>query len=361
MHRALATLIVILAACLGALWSAGRMLERSREERRADDSAFHSILGVDMPAAASVARIELTIPGAGEKWAYAKEKDGWRLPRYRQGFARGRALEGLTAAFLDGRGTVAGRVSTGAERFGIVRGKALEAELRDASGKLLVHALAGRVAPGQRSAECFVAAEGRDAILHLDANPWVHVEWSRGDRFPPLLDPHVIPEALGRGFPSRIAFGGASTPAIQALIRKEAPRDPRMPMGQDRGPRYEWYGAFEEGERRLNDGAATEYVRSIAGLDFEELLGPGAEDAGPFAKPGLTVMIEYDGGAKDTLILGAAGPGGARHLLHSTTKQAFLIAAAGARGLEPDVKALLEPEPRPAAQPAPPAEPPAPK
>jgi hypothetical protein len=348
-HRALATLIVLLAACLGGLWAAGRALEAGRERERAADSAFHRIHGTDTPPPASVGRIDLTIPGAGEEWSYVKEADGWRMPRYRQGFAKGRALEGLAGAFLEGRGTIVGRMPGDAERFGIVRGKALEAKLRDSSGNLLVHALAGRVPPGQRSSECFVAAEGRDPILHLDSNPWVHVEWSRGDRFPPLLDPKVIPEALGRGLPARIELGGSSPPAIQALIRREAPRDPRMPM--DRGPRYEWFGAFAEGERRLNDQAAFAYLSAISGLGFEELLGPQAEGAGPFVSPELTVMLEYDGGAKDTLILGGAAPGGARHLLHSTTRQGFLIAAAGARGLSPDVKALLESPPAPPAPP----------
>ena len=353
LHRALAALIVILALCLGVLWSADLFLERRREETRAADSAFHRLGGPDGPAPASVFRIDLAIPGAPETWTYVKETDGWRMPQYRQGFAQGRALEGFLAALLEGRGTVVGRMPADAEHFGIVRGKALEADLRTAAGNLLLHGAAGRVAPGQRSGECFVTAEGRDAILHLDANPWAPVAWTPGDRFPPLLDRHVVPEALGRGFPSRIELAGRSAPPARTLIRKDLPPDPRG-MGPDRGPRFEWYGVFDgtDAEQRVNDAAASAYAGSFGRLELEELLGPGAEGSGPFADPELTVTIDYDGKARDTLVLGAPGAGGTRAILHATTKQAFLIAPAAANALAPDVKALQEPNPQRA--PAPP-------
>ena len=345
LHRAIGALIIGLAVCLGALWSADLLLEKRREERRAADSAFHRLGGPDGPVPASVFRIDLAIPGAAETWTYVKETDGWRMPQYRQGFAQGRALEGLLAALLEGRGTIVGRMPADAEHFAIIRGKALEADLRAASGNLLLHATAGRVAPGQRSGECFAAAEGRDAILHLDSNPWAPVAWTPRDRFPPLLDRHVVPEALGRGFPSRIEIAGRSAPAVRALIRKDLPPDPRG-MGQDRGPRYEWYGVFEGGEQRVNDAAASEYAGSFGRLELEELLGPAAEGSGPFADPELTVTIDYDGKARDTLILGSAGAQGTRAILHATTKQAFLISPVAAKSFAPDVKALLEPAPQ---------------
>ena len=352
LHRALAALIVILAVCLGGLWSADLLLEKRREESRAADSAFHKVGGPVGPAPAAVFRIDLAIPGAPETWTYVKETDGWRMPQYRQGFAQGRALEGLLAAFLEGRGTVVGRMPADAEHFGMIRGKALEADLRAASGNLLLHGVAGRVAPGQRSGECFVTAEGNDAILHLDANPWTPVAWTPRDRFPPLLDRHVVPEALGRGFPSRIELAGRSAPAVRALIRKDLPPDPRG-MGPDRGPRFEWYGVFEGAEQRVNDAAASGYAGSFGRLELEELLGPSAEGTGPFADPELTATIDYDGKARDTLILGSAGAGGTRALLHATTKQAFLIAPAAAASMAPDAKALLEPNPPRPGDPAP--------
>jgi hypothetical protein len=350
LHRALAALIAILALCLGALWSADILLERRREETRAADSAFHRLGGSEGPAPASVFRIDLAIPGAPETWTYVKETDGWRMPQYRQGFAQGRALEGFLAALLEGRGTIVGRMPADAEHFGIVRGKALEADLRTAAGNLLLHGAAGRVAPGQRSGECFVTAEGRDAILHLDANPWAPVAWTPADRFPPLLDRHVIPEALGRGFPSRIELAGRSAPPVRALIRKDLPPDPRGMMA-DRGPRFEWYGVLDGPEQRVNDAAASGYAGSFGRLELEELLGPGAEGTGPFADPELTVTIDYDGKGRDTLILGGAGANGAHAILHATTKQAFLIPAPAARALAPDVKALLEPNPQRAPEP----------
>jgi hypothetical protein len=323
------------------------MLERRREESRTADSAFHRLGGAGAPAPPGVARIDLAIPGIAEKWTYVRETNGWRMPGYRNGFARGRALEGLLSALLEGRGTIIGRIPADTEHFGIVRGKTLEAELRAASGNLLLHTLAGRVAPGQRSSECFVAVEGGDAILHLDANPWTAVESPPGDRFPPLLDRHVIPEALGRGFPSRIELAAKSPLPIRTLIRKDLPPDPRRMMGKDTGPRYEWYGVLGAGEERVNDAAASGYAGSFARLEFEDLLGAAQEGAAPFADPELTVTIDYEGKAKDTLILGSAPTGSPRPVLLRATNQAHLISVAAARALVPDVKALLEPQPEP--------------
>jgi hypothetical protein len=302
-----------------------------------------------------VARVDLTLPGSGTKWTYVRREESWHLPRYHDGFGIGQELEGLLKAFLDGHGTVVGRMPGDAEHFGIVSGRTLEADLYDAGSKLLLHAIAGSVAPGQRSGECFAAAEGIDRILHMDSNPWPYVQRTPDDRFPPLLDTKVIPVALRRGLPAKLVFGGENPPAIREIIRRETPKDQRAAFGPDRGPRYEWYGTVAGGtvagaEQRLNDNAAFGYAGYLSSLVFDDLLGPKAGREALFERPTLTVTIEYDGNVKDTLILGVAGRGGMLHLLHSTTGQVFLVSPEKAKGLTPDVKALLEPPRQPPPQ-----------
>ncbi len=353
-HRALLALNLVLLACLGVLWALDASLEARRKAARSADSAFHSLADAGTPAVASVARVDLTLPGSGTKWMYVRREESWRLPQYRDGFGMGQEIEGLLKAFLEGHGTVVGRMTSGAEHFGIVRGRTLEADLYDAGSTLILHALAGSVAPGQRSGECFAAAEGIDRVLHMDSNPWPYVQWTAESRFPPLLDTKVTPVALRRGLPAKLIFGGESPPAIREVIRREVPKEQRMALGPDRGPRYEWYGTAAGGEQRLNDNAAFGYAGYLSSLAFDELLGLKTGREALFERPPLTVTIEYDGNVKDTLILGAAGQGGSFHLLHSTTGQVFLVSPEKAKGLTPDVRALLEP-PRqpPPRQPAP--------
>ncbi|MBI4603017.1 MAG: hypothetical protein HY721_13750 [Planctomycetes bacterium] len=346
MNRVLSGMNLFLLVCLAVLWRLDVSLEERREGRRRADSTFHSLADEATPAAAAVERIELKLPGSDATWVYLKRADGWHLPDHRDAFATGQEIDGLLKALLESRGTVVGRRPQDAAHFGFVPGRTVEASLQDGSGRLLVKALAGMVAPGQRSGECFLAAEGREPILHANANPRPYVAWTPGSRSPPLLDPKVIPSALSRGLAAKVVFGGEAAPAIRELIRREIPLEQRRALG-DRGPRFEWFGTAADGEKRLNDNVAFGYLHGLTRLTFEEILGALQGSEALFAQPSLTITLEQDGGAKDTLTLGASDASGRRHILNSATGQVFTITEENARGLTPDVKALLElPPPR---------------
>jgi hypothetical protein len=351
MNRVLFFTNLALAIVLVVLWRVEVALESGREAVRRADSAFHALAGPGGPEAKDIGRIDFTLPGAETRWGYARRPEGWRIPQYREAFATGSAIDGILRAFLESRGTAIGRMPADAEHFGIVPGKTFAVDFQDAAGKSLLRAVAGSVAPGQRSGECFATAGENGAILHLNANPWPYAgEWTPRDRFPPLTDRRVTAQALGRGLPAKVTFAGEEPPAVRELIRREIPLEQRLPMG-DRGPRFEWFGTTAEGEKRLNDEAAFAYVHAVTSLEYEDLLGPRAPHEAVFARPANAIVLEYDGGTKDTLTLGTPAANGLHHLHNSAADQVFLIAAAGAAALTPDVAALLQP-PRP--RPAPP-------
>ncbi|HVR74190.1 MAG TPA: hypothetical protein VMT52_07660, partial [Planctomycetota bacterium] len=304
MMRALSILNVALLVLLGVLWTFDATLESGRESERASDSKFHALSGPDALAVTDVKRLDLSLPGSGVKWTYTRRDDGWHLPQYRDGFGLGQEIEGFLKAILDGRGTVVGRVPGDAEHFGISPGRTIEAEIHDGAGSLRLHAIAGSVAPGQRASECYLTARGRDTILHMNSNPRPYVESAGDGRFPPLLDTRVIPLALSRGLPARISFTGEAAPPVGELMRREIPRERLMAMGGDRGPRFEWFGTTAEGEKRVNDTAAFTYTGFLSRLAFDELVGPRTGREAGLEKPSLLVTLEYDGGTKDTLVLG---------------------------------------------------------
>jgi hypothetical protein len=236
---------------------------------------------------------------------------------------------------------VVGRVPADSAHFGIGPGST-EAELFDASGELRLHALCGRVAPGQRSSECFATATSRDTILHLRANPRSYIQWSPESGLPPLLDTRVIPLALGRGLPAKVSFGGAEAPAVREMVRREIPMERRVRMGPY-GPTFEWFGTTAEGETRINDQVSFAYLGSLAELVFDELLGPRTDSEPAREKPSLTIAIEYDDTQTDTLSLGPQADGSGLYFLHhSTTNHLFLVSPEKASGLVPDAKALLD-------------------
>ncbi len=150
-----------------------------------------------------------------------------------------------------------------------------------------------------------------------------------------------MPTALGRGYAAKITFGGEAAPPVRELIRREIPKERLNPM-MDKGPRYEWFGTFADGEKRVNDNVAGSYLGGLTGLLFDDLLGDLKGREGVFAKPVLTITLENDGGTKDTLTLGLRDPNGLSHFLNGSSGQVFLISAAKVASLTPDTKALLE-------------------
>ena len=340
MGRALLFLNLLLALVLGGLWWLDGSLESRFETKRRSVSIFLPLATSGAPTVASVARIELMLPGSSATWVYAHEKDGWHLPEYRGAFARSAELEAILKALLDGRGTIVGRVPADAAHFGLEAAEALHADLFDVAGDALLLAQVGRVAPGGRQSESFMAAKGSDVILHMNANPWSSIQWKPGVLFPPLLDMRVIPLALGRRSAREITLAGPGSGALKRIERREVPEDPRLGM---RGPSYEWYGAHAaDPERRLNDRAAFAYARSLAALAFDEFVGTRRQHPAGFEQPALIVTLNYDGDATDTLTLGARTAQGLHRLHQSTTDQVFLINAQKAQALRPNLDAFLE-------------------
>ena len=346
MNRPLLVLNAVLALAFAALWSADRFLERAAATKRWQASVLRG-LGDAALALEQVARVELSIRGGEEAWTYERRPEGWRIPRYRDAFALSQNLEGILKVFIDGRGTRVGHFPEGAAHFGLTPEDTLRVDLHDGRGRRLLGAVAGIVAPGQRSTECFATADGDAAILQLHANPWPYFDWTPASTFPPLTDRRVIPLALGRSSIARVQIRGTGA-GVHTLIRKEIPLE-RRPMGPDRGPRFEWFGtlADEPDERRVNDSAAFAYIAAASGLEFDELLGDRTRHEAAFARPVLTLTFHYDGDARDDLVLGTPASAGRRHLLNASTGQVFAISAERAQSLTPDTTALLRPNPPP--------------
>ena len=345
MRRGLLALNAILLACLCLLWTIDASTQKKSDARLAADSQLHPLAGEGTIAVDQVRGLQISLPPSGSKWIYERREDGWHLPQFRNGFGLTQEIEGFLRSILEGRGTIAGRKSSDAKRFGLVEGEAMEAEIADGQGHLRLRAMFGSVAPGQRSSECFAAAAESDSILHLNSNPRAFIAPVTPDQLPPLLDRRVIPLALARGMPLKVTLAGEGTQGIPALIRRDIPKEQLADRRPDRGPSFEWYGVFKDGEKVLNEMAVASYISALSDLLFDELLGQRSGLSLDGWQASLTVTLEYEGGTTDLLSLGSQPVQGLRLIHHSATDQVFLISEKKAQGLIPDVEAFLRPSP----------------
>jgi hypothetical protein len=338
--RPLIVLNAVLALAIGGLWWLDRGFDESRESARTAASRFHAIADEATPPIGAIGRIELKLPGSGTVWVAEKTRGAWRLPTYRNAFAMPEAVDGFLKSLLDGRGVVAGSLAADAARFGLVPGRILDARLFNPSGGLVLHALAGDVAPGKNADECFVAVAGQDRVLQLASNPWSMARLDPASPFPPFTDTRIIPGALGRPMPAWISFSGPEAPTSGRFFRRDAPaEDLQRTLGK--GPRYHWFVSGPPAEQRLEDGAAAAYLQNFLTLSFDEFLGGIEGREAAFANPPLVVTVGYEGGSTDVLTLGMKSAQGRQHLSNGSTGQVFLMSPAKAAALRPDMKALL--------------------
>jgi len=341
MNRSISLLILFLAVSLASLWGLDLYLANMDRQQRLHDSTFRPLALGTKISPEQVGRIVLSLRDSDKTWTFRRGEPGWRLPEYHDAFALGPELDGILKAVVEGRGTIVGRSPEDERHFGVTSQNTMKLGLFDRGDAPLMRVWIGLIAPGQHARECYMTVEGRASIYHMNSNAWGPLKWTPESSFPPLLDRRVIPGALQRRFVARIAFGGTRAPLLREIVRKDLPMDPFV--RPDRGPRFEWYGTLENGnKKRLADADTLSYVNLIRNLVFDELAGNRSSLSRELEDPVLTVNLEYDGDLKDMLELGVRKGPDQYYMSNATTGQVFIISAEKAAALTPDCEALLK-------------------
>jgi hypothetical protein len=353
MRRGLLFANVVLAGYVILLLLVEGVVDRARAAARRYDSTLVAAAGEEGPAPEAVARVEIHMPGIDEPWTCVRTDGAWRLPRRRGAYARGRQVDNLLKALLDGRGTRVGRLPRDGARYGFAVERVIRVCLEArAEGAPLEMVLAG-TAPGTPPAECYLAVAGRDEVIRLHANPRAALEAARSEPVP-LADRRVVPAALGHGGAQRIVLAGRAARGLTALVRHEAasprgapggapmPGFPGMTTLRGRGPEIEWRATLGGRERKLDAKAAGAYVNRLVTLEWEELLESLTPEEAAARAEGAMLRFELHGAedAVDVLAL----PGGEDRrgvLINVTTGQVFRLASKTARLLLPNVEGLL--------------------
>ena len=331
----------LLAALLGLLILlvlADRFVQERQEARLRRDSALRSLVQVEK---GEVREVRVVPAGAGRAWTYVWQDESWRYPDYFDSYVLPDRMERLLASLLESLGTVVGVGEGEFARFDVDTGRAVEIDLHDGSGALLLDALIGRGAPGAGAGETYVRRARDDTVFHLHANPLTALGRSR----PPMLDPQVLPRALPRSSIARVTFERPSHPERGLRRVRLAMAGPFAPGGMPQGPTYAWLVGAPGREDTCLSASAFAYVGFLSRLRFEALQDPAGEGYG-FEREARLSLVDDDG-VVDVLQIGATGPDGNVYLRNRTTRQVCTITPQKAELLFPSRAALLDTLPRP--------------
>lgn len=325
LHLFLLGVLVLLAL-------ADRFLQSRQEAERRRAGTLRPL--VDIPAEQVQ---QLQVQSGSQTWTYVLKEGAWRFPAYFDAFALAEGVEYLLDSLRRASGTAYSADRGEIAQFGLTPDRALKLRLQDGQGRLLVEVWIGRGAPGPGANESYARLAGSDTIFHLHANPRLAL----GQGNPPLLDPRVLPAALGREPIARVEFARPGYPLRSLRRVQTAPAPPALPGQPPQLPSYEWVADFGGQEIPCRAANAVAYVDFLSQLRYEELRDPRL--AGGFEKGRLQLIDEE--GKVDVLEIG--GQEGSTLLRHRQTGQVYAIAPQRAALLFPSRSALLDSLPTP--------------
>jgi len=328
--------LAVLLAILGILALAEVRIRESQEARRFRAGALRPLARI------SVEQVKAFQVGhASQVWTYVRRDGIWRFPAYFDAFAQAARVDHVLGSLLQSYCTVVSTQPGDLVHFGLTPEQRLRVILMDGTGAPLLAAWVGRGGPGPGAEEAYVQLAGADTIYHLHANP--RLAWPTR----PMLDPHVLPQALTRNPIVQITYERDAAYLLRALRRVEtAPGFPSLPGMPPQGPTYEWLGDFAGEEKTCVSASAFAYLGFLSRLRYEALHDPRDYVPGDGRQ---ALYLEDEQGRADTLEVGSRDAAGNVFLRNRTTGQVLTIASEKASLLFPTSQALLDslPEPSP--------------
>lgn len=329
----LAVVLVLLVAVDGWL-----------RHRRAGERALTGILRPLVDPALEVVpervrRVRVEAADGARSWVYEWDGRAWRLPALHGAYAATDNVDFLLKGLLLSLGTAVS-VDPGAfGRYGVSAGRAPRVILEGSGGDVLLEVLLGRAAPDNRGAEAYVRPVASDTVLHLHANPARALAGR-----PPMLDPHVLPRALGRRALVEVAFQGPAAGPVARLHRVDVLPDPTAPGPPSLGASYAWVLTHAGGQDTCAAASVGAYLAYLSRLQYQTVLPPRGDYA---LESGSSLTLVDHGGTADRLEVGGRRDAGRGYLHHAGAGVTFAVAAGALDLLFPSPELLLQPLPQP--------------
>ncbi len=279
--------LIILAAVLGLLLVVDFALDRSAASRRNLAGSVRPVVRIDPQRAQT-----LRIAQSGQRWAYVLRDSVWRYPAYFDAYAQRRRVDQLLKSVMTSSGSIVADDGQTAQGFGFGAQNAIEVTVLDGRGRTIVAAEVGRGIPGALGSESYLRRAGEDTVFHLHANPKLALD----EAAVPMIDRHLLPQALPRSSIVRIAFPGRAE--MESLWREEVPSDPadNRPF---RGPSYRWRMRSAGRDTTCVDNNVYAYLSYLSRVRYGRLMASGALNEG--FDGARMVLLEHDKGVIDTL------------------------------------------------------------
>ena len=356
--------IFALVALLAALVAAQGYLARGYDAANPRHTGAVSLVDKDGITPESITEVGLVIPGSDLELKYVLNDGLWRLPMYRDAYARGDMIEGIIKDIVDARGVPVDRRGRSDSFFGI-GGKSFVIKIYVGGDAPVAAVTCGARLPGMWGRDSYARVAGREDVYHINGNPAAKIGAPGG--LPPLVDGRIIPAALGSlGDPAEVIFEPAGVMPISGIVRRErsaaAGGMGNMPPDMRDMKQYDWFAVAGGREIKLDERSAGSYINFVRSINYsriprtEELAGG---DGGPGEKRLLIVFEKRaPGGNGDSAgekperkteyveIRGYDGKGN-RYVYFSGTGFTASVSSAKAALLFPDVDLLKNPQPSP--------------
>lgn len=351
-------LLIGLTVALGVLMWTNSRVDRRREARRLDESAFVSLGSLKNVGVDNVAGLEVRTGTATESWRYSLRDGDWRYPGYFNAYVEKPRIQSLLDSVLNGLGTKIIRRQKDSH-YGLTAEEAVKLTFLDDKDKLLMEAWLGRVVPGRSANASYMKIAKAPGIylIHKNPRPLLTPSPPKGKgpgshaRQAPMIDSRVFPGALGRRSVSKVLFRGRTGYQLKDLFRVEIERDEsspgKMPAGrppagrEPEGPRVEWHGNFAGKKEVFLMSNVSSYVNFLSQLRYETIVDGNSRAAKNFRASGGRIVLEDREGEKDTLEVGGKDRKGRVYIRNRTTGQVFTIAANKAAMLFPARSTLM--------------------
>nr|ADI22842.1 hypothetical protein [uncultured nuHF2 cluster bacterium HF0500_31B05] len=290
---------------LGLLLVIDLILDRNAASQRNLAATVRPVVGVDPQRAQT-----LRIAQGGSRWEYVLRDSMWRYPAYFDAYVQRPRLDQFLRSVMSSSGSIIDDDEHTAQGFGFGDAGALEVEILDAQRRDIVAARVGRGIPGALGSESYLRKMAENTVFHLHANPRLALD----AQAVPMIDRHLLPQALHRGAIVRVSFPGR-TAEVESMWREDLPPDLTGPPL--RGPTYRWRARLAGMDTTCVDHSVYAYLSYLTRVRYDRLLAPG--NLGRTAERIGVVLLEDDKGVIDTLEVAGGDPAVVRHRLARLT------------------------------------------
>lgn len=331
--------LVILALILTGLLAWERWLVRGQERQRAESARVALLMPRDVFQDRAIAAVRI-VNDRNEPLLFLFQDGLWRCLQAHLAPALGSTMQSLMNKLDIAEGVVQTRrpedaASYGFDGPGMIRLALCGANvLSEIDGDVLFAIDIGRSIAATGGSYVRPAGTNEIWAVNVDLRPEVVAE--EGSNLPPMLDPHIIPEAwrgTREGFRRIVIERAGGLPLV--LARHDVQLTPEQ--RQQNMPPWQWTCSQGDDTRDADTMQLLNYSAFMVRAMYAGILAPRAAADFELDRPRAVVTIESAEAERLQLVFGGAGPRGGAIIFNTFTQVVFEVDPAISEAMLPDI------------------------